>query len=815
MTAPNNNLSINNRLIDQAAISQTESGGTRISQQAEIGGKEVTITLNFNKALTTDEAQKVMEVCLEKVARLAIAFKLGQKNNQGETTRSLTLHKDKSVTRSYTKESAESEKIHTITYEADNVSTKNKIQTVAKENIASQALPESDDEGDDEKKVPELARPESIVSQNESTPISDSKSPVENQSEMVSLPPPSFSRPSLKTNGESSSSSVGKLFTDEFKIKTKDGTTQILAKEQAVRADTVATLKKALETNITKLTSKIEELKNNPTELEKAMIALTKAKIDLKKFEENSTGATHASTNMPRFAFKRLGMEAKEKMAPVLPNLRMQTVENSNGEVISAVTRSAAISDFSHGEVSLQELKDLKNLENFDKLSKEEQTKLKELYLRDTESSSSESPKIEEVAQEIKIKALIGYGAEKLVANSSKELSSLISEIQNSGDPPLVAYSKLTMEQKELLDNAKIEPEKLTEVQSQRREKLKLLVLQDLALHFKTTPLKGGKEILYGRTALVDLQKKTRNQHGFIMNERTQGLDMKAIFEELDGAEVKFDKGLKDPYIDEKGGIHMPQEYLSKDPAVATETKTLNSVFFNICVQSGNKSHMKNDGMQKNINDKMLEKLRTEHGGKQEFQDLETSLKKLTQSEKNDPNQTVLLVTQFLQKNGGYSGINCYGGKDRTGYATALITHSHLKAEAKGKADPKSIDSQAKNWGQQLLSSKGIAGQIANDNADHTALKLTRTDLELYGSSIKGHNLLRTAHRCKLGVNIIRNKITGTNSASLTAGQLYKEEAPTIKKPSKITQLSQRISASMKDRITSARKGEQTFKEEA
>lgn len=572
--------------------------------------------------------------------------------------------------------------------------------------------------------------------------------------------PPFSSSPQKISSRKSTTGAKGKHFKDEFRMGFRR-----VATEKAARADNVPLLTKSLETKISKLEAKLAQLEalNGNTDLVKK--ALEKAKGDLEKYNVMKNEATWGSTNTPRFAFSEMGRSAaKEQLAPVLCNHRLQTVETPQGEVVSSITRSAAMTDFSHGEVSLQELKDLPDLEQWQSLSNERKAELRSLYLTDSKTLNA-------TILEIKAKALTAYGVEALTnpAESSGKLEAILHKLQNVSSIA-ETLGKLSPQEQFILKGAVINPEKLEKVMSDRRDKLKLLALQDLQLHLQSNPAKNDP-LLYSRVSLVDLRKRPTNEKGLMLDERTQGLDMKALFEELEGATLLFDcEEGEASYIDEEGEIHM-----SKNCAqTGTERTTLSTSLINVCTQ-GDLRHTMNTGMQKTINENALEKLRAQYGQTEEFISLENGLKRLSNDPQYDPNEVVLLATLFFQKQGGYTGINCFGGKDRTGYAVALVTHHHvLNLSGKKREDP-----EAKEWGHQLLSKTGIASNIAQDNADHTALKLSRKDLLLYDiHTVKG-KMLRGADAAQgifAGVEKSLKSLFKKSqiSASDSPGQLYK-----------------------------------------
>lgn len=454
------------------------------------------------------------------------------------------------------------------------------------------------------------------------------------------------------------------------------------------------------------------------------------------------------STNTPRFNFKYNEREtAKNEALPILCNLRMQTLKNKDGQVISTVSRSAAISDFSHGEISLRELQDYQDLirlKNRTNIGMERSRDLMNIYGFDVTN-----PKVmEDVINDLKTRALISYGPENLLApDALKEVKDVVEK--------LVRGEELLEEDKTAMREAVIDEEKLSQAIRHRIEHLEFLVLQDLYAHFQQRPVEGD-DTLYGRVSLLDMQKPPKNEFGCILYERTQGLDMKAIFDAFEGRDVFFDldSAVQGPYIDDAGRIHMPREFSSE----GRETTRLHTVLFNTSVQG----HMNNEGIQQWINDDAMKKIARLKGVEGQVSLFDGEL---------DPFKAPLKAIKWFQDAGGYVGVNCFGGKDRTGYLVALLTQQHLK-ERIPENDP-ARRKLLRRWGRQLVSKRGVAAWIARENADHSVLKVTRYDLELYDlSTPKGH-MLRVADLIRSTKMFPKAKITGELRESKVLGQLY------------------------------------------
>lgn len=468
----------------------------------------------------------------------------------------------------------------------------------------------------------------------------------------------------------------------------------------------------------------------------------------------------------------------KDDFVPALVNHRMQVVTDANGKTLAATSRSGAISDFGHGEISLEELQDYSDLIALSESNKpldDRQKALVKLYGLESGRFSRapfNSDKLRRLIVALKGKALKGYGGDALAKDpvidkfkmgnllGSNELAKKLGRLSTE-----TLDDKLVDQLAEDLKDVELDSDKLKDIIKTRKEKLATQVLQDLYVHFKTTPASKAKT-LYGRTALLDMQKKGKNEHGCVLHERTQGLDMHAIYKLMDGKKVVFD--LRDdlvsglgPYQDEDGTIHMPVSCSD-----GLQETTLETLFFCTSVQG----HTANEGLQKTINDEAMAKLKklrdslppddpTRAEVDKQIRDLNKSLyaSALFRKAFRTPRQAM----EVIQTLGGYGSVDCYGGKDRTGYLCAVITDTQLKKILNSGSVPNSSGLLA-TWQKKLLSKKGVGGGIAFDNAEHTVFKLTGVNLKLYTAS------KRVSH----GVKSALVTLGGTKFSS-SPGQMY------------------------------------------
>lgn len=403
---------------------------------------------------------------------------------------------------------------------------------------------------------------------------------------------------------------------------------------------------------------------------------------------------------------------------------------------ISSINRSAATTDFSHGEVSLEELKDYEDLKRIHRLS-------------DTGHQTQQAGLNLLRSRQLEFERKYGF---KDRQGLSIFIEDLEKRIQTSYGPNAI--------------------DRVDEIIDRRREILRSQILQDLYTHIQERP-PMAEEIVYARVGLLDTQKDPSvNEEGLVLHEQTHALDTRAIYNELDGVEVIFDPKAEGPFFDEKGNIHMPSD--------REGSKQLKTLFFNVSVQR----HTDNVGLQKFLNEEALEKFRILRDQNKLTTEQETKLKLLEASISNNSlggferaDMAIDLVNTYCD----YTSVNCFGGKDRTGYSMATHTYRIIEEEilrpnevGEEKANLTTENNRLlKKIAHQLLSKKGIAIQIVKDNTGHTVLKIGPWNLELYRvKTISG-----AASRVFSYAELVKTKGTGQGESP---DQLYYEAPPSL-----------------------------------
>lgn len=470
---------------------------------------------------------------------------------------------------------------------------------------------------------------------------------------------------------ENSNPLAGELFTEQF----KDIKGEVFCQEEARRARTMTIFKEQLNAERSYLIKQLGEENGNEEELIRRIQT-----IDKKSSEYSDTKATWASTNTSRYLFKKFGEEeAKKRELPLLANLRSHSIKFFDTEEINSTNRSAAISDFAHPETNLMEMEDYLTLTDETKESRP-------YHFYDYYKVNIADPVAKEhLIKEIKQRLELAYGT-----SDRNQIHILVSE---------------------------------------RRARLRSLMLQDLYVHFQVKPAKE-RSLFYGRVALLDPEKKPVTEStGYQLNERNQLLDMKALYDELDGTKVIFDLDVG-TYFDDEGRIHMPKSFCTDKKLEMAQLRTL---LINVCVQG----HKKNTGLQYTINKEAVDKMRTTLELTEDQRKLASKLNKALRQKKTSF-QVSHKSIQFMSAM-GYCSTDCYGGKDRTGYALALeiyyIIRKHIKKQRNiTNTKPKSDNIFMAKIAHQLIGPRAIIRRIIEDNSGTgiTAIKVTDFNLKLF-----------------------------------------------------------------------------------
>lgn len=532
----------------------------------------------------------------------------------------------------------------------------------------------------------------------------------------------------------------GEVYTDSF----NDNHGNKIAEEQVVRFRTVDFFRSGLQAKLSHLEKRKAELEGSPgseKSLEVVNKAIAQVKEDSAKLEKLPEKTTWASTNAPRWLFIKgnrkakseagpsatdaeilqKGREiAKQEYIPITGNLRSQRIQVEGGDP-HYTNRSAALSDFSNNETNLTEMRDFQLLKAM------------------VENPQKTMPFTE--LDRLSVYYDFSINRKEGGVGQVQDQKALLTAYNKVKSNLLAAYGDNLRGANDDVDMGKLD-DKITE----RRYRLDNLFLQDLVLQHKNGSVGGKGVFRYARQALVNTTAgPNKGEGGLVLHERNQALDTRAAIMEYNGKPIIYDQESEGgAFIDpETGNIHLPA---SLKPEGEGESTILQSRFSNISVAVDTK----NLGLQAHINNETLAQIREDlnllkKDQSPEAQALHAKGEKLYIEVKAEldagrggfdvaEKMTLLLA---LQNN---LSINCYGGKDRTGYAVALISYNVIKDSLiNKKMDEKTLASTMARIGTQLMN--GTAMGVVEDNTGTRAIKLMPPDLKLYLSESKVYYL--------------------------------------------------------------------------
>lgn len=474
----------------------------------------------------------------------------------------------------------------------------------------------------------------------------------------------------------------GEVITKEY----TDVDGKVIGEEVLVRAKTVKILKNQIE-------SELKYLKKLPLPIS-SDISKRIQSLEYKLGLVESFQSDWASTDSQRMLFDKLQEFAKEIGIPVLTNLRTDRVAVA-GEKFS-INRSSAVTDFSHAGISLQEITDYQDLESLSKGN------WKDYY-----------------------------------QNLSKDAIDYFKTFYKTDISNRKAFDALLLKLKNKIDDSYGFKTDLEKIKNERTDVLQTQFLQDMLVHFQNKPADSAN-VLHTRVALLDPTKSPQinKTTGYQNNERTEFLDMKAIYEKLDGATIVFDleddkSGPCGPFMDIEGKIHMPKSCSIN----GIKEAKLTAILFNTAVPY----NKKNAPMQRSLNSKSIERLKQQKLTQEQRTQLHEMEKGLETYSKNSFKHAHNLI-KFSRNLNGFCSVDCHGGKDRTGYAVALEVYYAIreKMRIRKKQDSSFTEkkyrksmSKTKN---ELISPESVTAQAAEDNTGYTVLKIADFKLKLYVS---------------------------------------------------------------------------------
>ncbi len=372
--------------------------------------------------------------------------------------------------------------------------------------------------------------------------------------------------------------------------------------------------------------------------------------------------------------------KANEATIPVAPiNLRYQKVVPSPGSNISSTkegsgfARLGVISDLRNGFTNIQELKEM--------------------------AKEGEKPKLE---------------------SKKKELESLKAKYEKNKEPVKAASVDYAIKQLENIENTIVEREFI----------LKQQMLQLIQVQANENPaaIEAGK---FSLTHLLLLNPKTNkvDKTGWCHNEANEIKDMEEAFDMMKGKTISFvDDGNTPPHFDENGNIVMARPLGVGD---AIKEIAIQDAFI---MNNSPQGHMKNDGLQKQINDKNILRLKTAIQDQPDGPGKTEALSKLSELEKRykggeSSYKTAVLLQEILILAKLPHSVGCLSAKDRTGVVCANGSCFALASRDTG------VMSRLK---ENILNPDGCATQIVADNTRALYLKVSTLGIPGITDTIKG-----------------------------------------------------------------------------
>lgn len=490
---------------------------------------------------------------------------------------------------------------------------------------------------------------------------------------------PIFSRPPNPGN-QTNPISEGEIITGSME---KEGITYI--SEKVERINTLEVAKKIVEAEKKHLLTLPEKNAEKLSRCDNMLTACRKHPktwIDSNYFRDHLKAAKSMNSKNKEEALTAY-KEAVASYISAPVNYRLHNM--TAGQNSYSVLRTGVMTDLTNGYTDLQELE--------------------EILQSESSKSTGKQPKNRNVMT---------------LDEKKKELNKVIKNHKNK--PRIIATATFALEQIADIDTLK----KTIEL---RKEILQRQMLQLVLTNTERALKESGKisdgNLWIAHLALLNRKTDSIDETGWVHNEEHEIKDMAAIFKNFDGKKIILDG--EGPYIDIEGNVHLPilPDLERGDPAIIH----LNTLFFNTTVQG----HEKNDGIQKDINDEGMRKLKRYFKGQ-----LPESYEKKIINRLNKESTYRLAEDMLyeLMDTKIQCSVGCLSAKDRTGFVCARLAYrlakKHFDDTAKSAqkechiAKKKQILDQFK---LHPLSKSNPAAKVVYDNTGIHLLKVTPLQL--------------------------------------------------------------------------------------
>lgn len=449
--------------------------------------------------------------------------------------------------------------------------------------------------------------------------------------------------------------------------------------------------------------------------------------MDLRS-SENSQGVKGAVQK-----FATLMDEEYYSRAPAV-NMRYHQCDVQNGEngkeSSAGWVRTGIISCMDNGFVNQSQMRELQ--EKLDSGQEQDATSLRNEMTREIFDSWKKQLKKDHK----NVDASAGYALTQL-GFSLDQVEEIAEIAKNNGDFSDIPDKTLQITKQTISEVA----ETVGHVNEKRNQLLSNQFLQVLMEHIERASAEdfADGELRMLHVGLLNHESRKVDKTGWYHNEEQEMQDMADIFDQFDNAKLICDG--KGPYIDMDGNIHLPQ--MDQLPGDGKEVN-LRALYLNQSVQG----YTKNDGTQRKLNDRALEKLQKMGIEEEKMSQLEARLtgKKSGYSSAADT-VNLSLLSGFKVSTG------CLSAKDRTGFVSALV----MKRKMEESGFP---DRTVRNVIQKQVDVNSPAVRVVKDNTGTSVMKVAPFKIE--GFTKSGGDIVGFTKRILLfarqGVEILKEK---------------------------------------------------------
>lgn len=322
---------------------------------------------------------------------------------------------------------------------------------------------------------------------------------------------------------------------------------------------------------------------------------------------------------------------------------------------------------------------------------------------------------------------------------------------------------KLTLEQKEAIENTKKlfeSPDALKTAVRERKLILQQQALKAVCDHISDQASKitePKQEIAFAHESLLNPGKRILDKNGFAHYEDNEIMDMKEAFDMFAGSEITFtdDPKITEPFVDSDGSIKMPRP---KKLPKGVDSVIARPIFLNTSVQG----HKPDDlDIQFRINrdafktlESVMERKIAGKGSaeKNSIRELFRTCQRMNINRKSSY-EVAENITKLASLLDLPISLNCFSAKDRTGYVAFRTLVQSLQQEiTKIVPDEKKAKKLNDDFGSRGFDNKITSAQIIDVNTGVTCHKVSE------GRPPGVENIKAVAQRVRCGIQALKAK---------------------------------------------------------